>query len=152
MAAQGMDLHTHLPALQVMVPLFGSVICALVRQRHICAVITIGCSLLMPVIALPRIMPPRSPRWSVRSSTRYGSRMTASPLVFMHQLERRWCRCVGHRINGRTAKGTLSRGFMPANQGLARSTRRRQAANVVWMMSGESRKSCASRASAGSTS
>ncbi|MEM7056646.1 MAG: monovalent cation/H+ antiporter subunit D family protein [Pseudomonadota bacterium] len=51
MSAPGLDLHAHLPALQVMVPLIGSVICALVRQRHVCAAITIGCSVLMPVIA-----------------------------------------------------------------------------------------------------
>ncbi|MEM6623748.1 MAG: monovalent cation/H+ antiporter subunit D family protein [Pseudomonadota bacterium] len=41
----------HLPALQVVVPLLGAVICAAVRQRHICAAITIGCSALMPIIA-----------------------------------------------------------------------------------------------------
>ncbi len=41
----------HLPALQVMVPLLGAVVCAAVRQRHLCAAITIGCSVLMPVIS-----------------------------------------------------------------------------------------------------
>jgi len=44
-------LMQQLPALQVMVPLIGSVVCAIVRQRHIAALITIGCSLAMPVIA-----------------------------------------------------------------------------------------------------
>ena len=43
---------SHLPALQVLVPLLGSVACALLRQRHLCAAITIGCSVAMPVIAL----------------------------------------------------------------------------------------------------
>lgn len=50
-AGPGFDPMLHLPALQVMVPLLGSVVCAAVRQRHICAVLTIACSLAMPVIA-----------------------------------------------------------------------------------------------------
>ncbi|MEM9060396.1 MAG: monovalent cation/H+ antiporter subunit D family protein [Pseudomonadota bacterium] len=51
-AGVGFDPMAHLPALQVMVPLIGSVVCAMVRQRHACAALTIGCSLAMPVIAL----------------------------------------------------------------------------------------------------
>ncbi|MEM9138386.1 MAG: monovalent cation/H+ antiporter subunit D family protein [Pseudomonadota bacterium] len=51
MSAAGFDLTTHLPALQVMVPLGGSVICAIVRQRHVSAAVTIACSLAMPLIA-----------------------------------------------------------------------------------------------------
>ena len=51
MSMPGIDVMQHLPALQVVVPLVGSVLCALVRQRHLCAAITIACSLAMPVIA-----------------------------------------------------------------------------------------------------
>ena len=50
-ASESLTLVDHLPALQVMVPLLGSVACVLLRQRHLCAAVTIGCSLLMPVIA-----------------------------------------------------------------------------------------------------
>ena len=53
MAAGGdsLGLMDHLPALQVMVPLIGSVVCAVVRERHLCAAVTIACSVAMPVIA-----------------------------------------------------------------------------------------------------
>ena len=47
----GFDPLQHLPALQVVVPLLSAVICALVRQRHVCWLITVACSLAMPVIA-----------------------------------------------------------------------------------------------------
>ena len=50
--ATALDLIAQLPALQVMVPLLGAMICAMVRQRHIAAMIAIGCSVAMPVIAL----------------------------------------------------------------------------------------------------
>ena len=45
------ELAVHLPALQVVVPLLGSVVCAVVRERRTCAAITIACSLMMPLIA-----------------------------------------------------------------------------------------------------
>ena len=41
----------HLPALQVVVPMLGSVLCVIVRERRLSAAITIACSLAMPVIA-----------------------------------------------------------------------------------------------------
>src|SRR5210317_221791 len=50
-SSAGFDIAQNLPALQVVVPLVGSVACAIVRQRHIAAAITIACSLAMPVIA-----------------------------------------------------------------------------------------------------
>ena len=50
-AGPGFDVMAHLPALQVMVPLLGSVACAMVRERHVCAALTIACSVAMPVIA-----------------------------------------------------------------------------------------------------
>jgi multicomponent Na+:H+ antiporter subunit D len=50
-AGPGFDLMGNLPALQVMVPMIGSVICAALRQRHVCAALTIACSLAMPVIS-----------------------------------------------------------------------------------------------------
>ncbi|MEL6998002.1 MAG: monovalent cation/H+ antiporter subunit D family protein [Pseudomonadota bacterium] len=50
-AGPGFDFAANLPALQVMVPLIGSVVCAVIRQRHLCAAITILCSAVMPVIA-----------------------------------------------------------------------------------------------------
>ncbi len=50
-SSEGMSLVQHLPALQVAVPLVGSVLCAIVRQRHLAAAITIACSVAMPVIA-----------------------------------------------------------------------------------------------------
>ena len=50
-AGPGFDPMLHLPALQVVVPLLGSVLCAAIRQRHLCAALTIACSLSMPVIA-----------------------------------------------------------------------------------------------------
>jgi len=50
-AGAGFHAAEHLPALQVAVPLIGAVICAAVRQRHVCAAITVGCSLAMPVVA-----------------------------------------------------------------------------------------------------
>ena len=49
--AFGEELTRHLPALQVVVPLLGSVLCAVVRRGPICAAITIACSLAMPLIA-----------------------------------------------------------------------------------------------------
>lgn len=52
MSAGGFAPAEHLPALQVVVPLLGSVVCAVVRQRHICWLVTLGCSLAMPVIAV----------------------------------------------------------------------------------------------------
>lgn len=55
-AGPGFDLATHLPALQVMVPLLGSVVCAMVRERHVCAALNIACSLAMPVIAFAILM------------------------------------------------------------------------------------------------
>lgn len=51
-AGPGFDPMLHLPALQVVVPLIGAVLCAALRQRHLCAALTIACSLTMPVIAL----------------------------------------------------------------------------------------------------
>ena len=48
----GEELARHMPALQVVVPLVGSVLCALIRRPNICAVITVACSLAMPLIAL----------------------------------------------------------------------------------------------------
>lgn len=48
----GEELATHLPALQVVIPLLGSVVCAVVRRGPVCAAITIACSLAMPLIAL----------------------------------------------------------------------------------------------------
>ena len=50
-AGTGFEPAQHLPALQVVVPLIGSVLCALLRQRHVCWLITVACSLAMPVIA-----------------------------------------------------------------------------------------------------
>ena len=50
-AGPGFDLMQQLPALQVMVPLLGSVVCAVIRQRHICSALNVLCSLAMPVIA-----------------------------------------------------------------------------------------------------
>jgi len=52
MTSGAFDLVAQLPALQVLVPLLGSVVCAIVRQRHVCAALTIACSLAMPAIAL----------------------------------------------------------------------------------------------------
>ncbi|MEM1159655.1 MAG: monovalent cation/H+ antiporter subunit D family protein [Pseudomonadota bacterium] len=46
-----LGLTEQLPALQVMVPLLASVLCAIVRQRQICAAITVATSVAMPVIA-----------------------------------------------------------------------------------------------------
>ncbi|MEM7189430.1 MAG: monovalent cation/H+ antiporter subunit D family protein [Pseudomonadota bacterium] len=46
-----LTLMQQLPALQVVVPLLGSVLCAVVRQRQACAAITLVCSAIMPVIA-----------------------------------------------------------------------------------------------------
>ena len=60
-AGPGFDPAAHLPALQVMVPLIGSVVCAAVRQRHVCAALTIACSLAMPVIAFAIL-------WQVRET------------------------------------------------------------------------------------
>ncbi len=51
MSAGAFHVHEHLPALQVVTPLLASVICAVVRQRHICCAINIACSVAMPVIA-----------------------------------------------------------------------------------------------------
>ena len=51
MAAGGFQPAEHLPALQVVVPLLGAVVCAVMRQRHVCWLITVACSLAMPVIA-----------------------------------------------------------------------------------------------------
>jgi multicomponent Na+:H+ antiporter subunit D len=51
MAAAGFEPAEHLPALQVVVPLLASVVCAIVRQRHVCWLITVACSLAMPAIA-----------------------------------------------------------------------------------------------------
>lgn len=48
----GEELAKHMPALQVVVPLLGSVLCAVVRRGPACAVITIVCSLALPLIAL----------------------------------------------------------------------------------------------------
>lgn len=42
----------HLPALQVVVPLLGAVVCALVRQRHLCLGLTVGVSAVTAVISL----------------------------------------------------------------------------------------------------
>ena len=50
-AGPGFDLAHQLPALQVMVPLLGAVVCAVIRQRHICSILNIACSLVMPAIA-----------------------------------------------------------------------------------------------------
>ena len=47
----GFDAAAHLPALQIVTPLIGAVVCAAVRQRHLCLAITIVVSLAMPVIA-----------------------------------------------------------------------------------------------------
>ncbi len=51
MSAGGFAPVEHLPALQVVVPLLSAVLCAVVRQRHLCWLITVACSLAMPVIA-----------------------------------------------------------------------------------------------------
>jgi multicomponent Na+:H+ antiporter subunit D len=51
MATAGFEPAEHLPALQVVVPLLASVVCAIVRQRHVCWLITVACSLAMPAIA-----------------------------------------------------------------------------------------------------
>jgi multicomponent Na+:H+ antiporter subunit D len=51
MAAGGFEPAEHLPALQVVVPLVAAVLCAAIRQRHVCWLITVACSLAMPVIA-----------------------------------------------------------------------------------------------------
>ncbi|MFK7942205.1 MAG: monovalent cation/H+ antiporter subunit D family protein [Paracoccaceae bacterium] len=50
-ATAALDLVAQLPALQVVVPLIGAVICATARQRHVSAAVTIACSVAMPVIA-----------------------------------------------------------------------------------------------------
>ena len=55
-ATSGLDLMAQLPALQVMVPLIGAVIIAALRQRHAAAIITIICSVAMPVIAFLILM------------------------------------------------------------------------------------------------
>ena len=51
MSAGAFQPAEHLPALQVIVPLIGSVLCALIRQRTVCWLITVACSLTMPLIA-----------------------------------------------------------------------------------------------------
>ena len=51
MSAPDFDLHANLPALQVVIPLVGSVVIAILRQRHIAAALNILCSCAMPVIA-----------------------------------------------------------------------------------------------------
>lgn len=51
-AGAGFEPAEHLPALQVVVPLLGAVVCAIVRQRHACWLIALACSLAMPAIAL----------------------------------------------------------------------------------------------------
>ena len=45
------DVAAHLPALQVVVPLLGALVCALVRQRHACMVLTIAVSVATAAIA-----------------------------------------------------------------------------------------------------
>jgi multicomponent Na+:H+ antiporter subunit D len=50
-AGAGFEPAEHLPALQVVVPLLAAALCAIVRQRHVCWLITLACSLLMPAIA-----------------------------------------------------------------------------------------------------
>lgn len=52
MSAAGFHAAEHLPALQVMVPLIGSVLCAILRRSALCWIVTAACSLAMPVIAL----------------------------------------------------------------------------------------------------
>ena len=51
-AQAGFDAVENLPALQVVVPMLASVLCVIVRQRHLAAGINIAASLAMPVIAL----------------------------------------------------------------------------------------------------
>lgn len=51
MSAAGFDSAAHLPALQVVVPLFGALVCALVRQRHACMALTIASSVACAVIS-----------------------------------------------------------------------------------------------------
>jgi multicomponent Na+:H+ antiporter subunit D len=51
MSAEGFEVAEHLPALQVVLPLIAAVVCAAVRQRHVCWLITLACSLALPVIA-----------------------------------------------------------------------------------------------------
>ncbi|MEO1492427.1 MAG: monovalent cation/H+ antiporter subunit D family protein [Pseudomonadota bacterium] len=52
MSAGSFHVAEHLPALQVMVPLIGSVVCAVLRKSWICWIVTVLCSLAMPVIAI----------------------------------------------------------------------------------------------------
>ena len=51
MSAAAFEPAAHLPALQVVVPLFGALICALVRQRHLCIALTIAASIASAVIS-----------------------------------------------------------------------------------------------------
>ena len=41
MSAAAFEPAAHLPALQVVVPLFGALVCAVLRQRHACIATTI---------------------------------------------------------------------------------------------------------------
>ena len=52
MSAGGLDLAAHLPALQVVLPLLGSAVCALVRQRHLCIALMVGVSVATAAIAV----------------------------------------------------------------------------------------------------
>ncbi len=51
MSAAAFHVEDHLPALQVMVPLIGSVLCAVLRKSALCWIVTVACSLAMPAIA-----------------------------------------------------------------------------------------------------
>jgi multicomponent Na+:H+ antiporter subunit D len=50
-SAAAFHVEDHLPALQVMVPLIGSVLCAVLRKSALCWIVTVACSLAMPAIA-----------------------------------------------------------------------------------------------------
>lgn len=50
--AGGFDPTEHLPPLQVVVPLLGALVCAVVRQRHACIAIMVGVSALSVLIAV----------------------------------------------------------------------------------------------------
>lgn len=51
MSLGSVDVAGNLPALQVVIPLVGALVCGAVRQRHLCRAVTILVSLVMPVIS-----------------------------------------------------------------------------------------------------
>lgn len=52
MSAAGFAPAEHLPILQVVVPLIGAVLAALIRQRHLCVALTIGVSVVTAAVAV----------------------------------------------------------------------------------------------------